>query len=136
MGFYPEPRRLSTDIDIIVEPGVDVDECISRAGYRNGNHYYRLQDKFFCADVLLIHGWKPCQGSRMVRPADRFPGSWHRQTQTRFSAFFRRTAQKYNDPEVSLFSNLLSSGLPADDTDVLCYGITQDTMSEKSAYLI
>jgi len=27
-----EPRRLSTDIDIIVEPGVDVDEYISRAG--------------------------------------------------------------------------------------------------------
>lgn len=27
-----EPRRLSTDIDIIVEPGTDVDEFIQRAG--------------------------------------------------------------------------------------------------------
>ncbi len=27
-----KPRRLSTDIDIIVEPGADIDECIKKAG--------------------------------------------------------------------------------------------------------
>ncbi len=32
MLLLDRPRRLSTDIDIIVEPGTDIDEYIRKAG--------------------------------------------------------------------------------------------------------
>src|SRR5699024_6997846 len=61
-----------------------------------------LLSKPFCPAFLSAANapptpeWKSYPNLRTVHPANKSAGSWHKQKRRRFSAFHRRTAQKYS----------------------------------------